>query len=265
MLACPTVELTGVTDFGGQIPSMPPACRVAQGFPALSPQAASQARENHGGRLGGHCRVASLVTVPARGLAAARDAASCGWTLPSCPRPSPLGRAGVAKLHAPVQRLPPAPGDAPSAQAGLPAPHAPVRRLPRPPSVLVRANRPARTPCTCTAPASPPPASSSAQTGRPELHAPVRRLPPSPSVLVCASRPARTPCTCTAPASAPRASPPGQTGLPEPYAPVPAPASPASSTFPPPSPPACRATSAPTLQSGDLRPYPPAVERAISA
>ena len=156
-------------------------------------------RENHGGRLGGDCRVASPFTMTARGLAAACDGASCGWTLPSCPRSSPLGRAGVSKLHAPVRRLPrPAPSR--SAPAGLPEPYAPVLAPTSSPSVLVCANRACQNPMHLYWRPPRHPASASAQTSRPEPHAPVRCLPSPPNVPMRANRPGGTPCTCTVPA-----------------------------------------------------------------
>ncbi len=69
------------------------------------------------------------------------------------------------------------------------------------------ANRPARTPCTCTPPASHSQASLSAQTGLPEPLAPVRRPPPTPP-RPCPRKPAcQNPLHLYAACLGPRASP----------------------------------------------------------
>ena len=185
MLAYPTVELTGVTDFGGQISSMAQAGRVARRFPALWPQAASKAREDHAGTLGGDCRVASLFTMTARGPAAARDGASCGLTAPSWPRSSPPGRAGVlTSMHLHGACLPP-------------------------PSVLVCASRPASTPCTSPrTPTARRRRSTTLCTNSPPRR-PRRRHPRQPPAAGTSNGLAPARHTKRHPRSSPDAAPPG--------------------------------------------------------
>ena len=165
MLACPTEELTGVTYFRVQIPSMAPTCRGVQGFLALRPQAASQARLNHDGRLGLPRRFAShddsartgrgpwrrvmrldgaLVPTVVSGWLRRRLTTPCTCTASATP-----SRAIAIRTSRPDRT--PCTCVAPAAAAG---------------AIPVCASRPAKNPCTCAAPVCAPAPSPSAQAGR---------------------------------------------------------------------------------------------------
>ena len=152
MLACPTVELTECDGFPRTDPSMAPACRGVQGFLALRPQAASQARLNHDGRLGLPRRFAShddsartgrgpwrrvmrldgaLVPTVVSGWLRRRLTTPCTYTAPATP-----SRAIAIRTSRPDRT--PCTCVAPAAAVG---------------AIPVCASRPAKTPCTCAAPA----------------------------------------------------------------------------------------------------------------